>query len=298
MEDTNTEMAMGTIVSNKYKLIEEIGSGSFGFVYKAIVMKNSDLVAIKFEDYNAKSKLLKNEAQIYRYLEGGVGIPIIKWFGVHEYSTITYRFMVFDLLGKSLYDLKHEYKQFTEEQVQKCGIGVIDIIQHVHNKGYLHRDIKSENFLFGIGSKAQKLYIIDFGLSKRFLDDNNNHIPTKQHKKFTGTIRYLSTNVHNGNEPSRRDDLISIGYMLMFLLKGILPWQKVTNNSKDDRIKDIFRIKNYYKQHNLAGEYPAFLVDFMNYVYNLKYDDVPNYNMISRIFNNTNTNSINDVIGK
>jgi len=298
MEDVNTEMAMGTIISNKYKLIEEIGSGSFGFVYKAIVMKNSDLVAIKFEDYNAKSKLLKNEAQIYRYLEGGIGIPTIKWFGVHEYSTITYRFMVFDLLGKSLYDLKHEYKQFTEEQVQKCGIGVIDIIQHVHNKGYLHRDIKPENFLFGIGSKAKKLYIIDFGLSKRFLDDNNNHIPMKQHKKFTGTIRYLSTNIHNGNEPSRRDDLISIGYMLMFLLKGILPWQKITNSSKDDRIKDIFRIKNYYKQHNLAGEYPTFLVDFMNYAYNLKYDDVPNYNMISRIFNNTNANSIDDVIGK
>jgi len=298
MNETNTEMAMGTIVSNKYKLIEEIGSGSFGFVYKAIVMKNTELVAIKFENYNAKSKLLKNEAQIYRYLDGGIGIPSIKWFGVHEYNTITYRYMVFDLLGKSLYDLKHEYKQFTEEQVKKCGIGVIEIIQFVHNKGYLHRDIKPENFLFGLGSNIKKLYIIDFGLSKRFLDDNNNHIPMKYHKKFTGTIRYLSTNIHSGNEPSRRDDLISVGYMLMFLLKGILPWQKMQTSSKEDKIKNIFKIKNYYKQHNLAGEYPTFLVDFMNYSYNLKYDDVPNYNLISKIFNNKKVNKIDDVIGK
>ena len=146
--------------------------------------------------------------------------------------------------------------------------------------------------------KNNRLYIIDFGLSKRFLDDNNNHIPMKQHKNFTGTIRYLSTNVHSGNEPSRRDDLISIGYMLMFLLKGVLPWQKITAISKDDKIKNIFRIKNYYKQHNLSGEYPVFLVDFMNYVYNLKYDDVPNYNMISRFFSNKNANNIDDTIGK
>ena len=292
MEEISDEMIMGTTISNKYKLIEQIGKGSFGFVFKALTIRISNLVAIKFEDYNAKSTLLKNEAQIYRYLEGGIGIPSIKWFGVYEHTTpITYRYMVFDLLGKSLYDLKHQYKSLTLDQTLKCGQDVLEIINFVHSKGYLHRDIKPENFLFGLGSNSKKLHIIDFGLSKRFLDDNNNHIINKKHKKITGTIRYLSTNVHSGHEPSRRDDLISIGYMLMFLLKGVLPWQKLTNMSKDEKIKNIFKIKNYYKQNNLCNDYPGCLVDYMNYVYNLKYDDVPNYNYINNLFNNKNTNT-------
>ena len=291
MEENDNNMAMGTVVANKYKLIEEIGKGSFGFVFKALTIRNTNLVAIKFEDYNAKSALLKNEAQIYRYLEGGLGIPCIKWFGVHGEANLTYRYMVFDLLGKSLYDLKHQYKCLTFEQTMKCATDVLKIIQFVHNKGYIHRDIKPENFLFGLGSESSKLYIIDFGLSKRFLDDNNNHIVQKQHKKITGTIRYLSTNVHSGIEPSRRDDLISIGYMLMFLLKGVLPWQKLTQMSKDEKIKSIFKIKNYYKQNNLCNDYPSCLVDYMNYAYNLKYDDVPNYNYILTLFNIKNANN-------
>ena len=110
----------------------------------------------------------------------------------------------------------------------------------------------------------------------------------KHHKKFTGTIRYLSTNVHEGNEPSRRDDLISVGYMLMFLLKGSLPWQKLNNISKEDKIKQIYKIKNYYKHNNLCNDYPVFLIDYMNYVYNLKYDDIPNYNHIIELFENNN----------
>ena len=281
-------MEMGTVIANKYKLIEKIGNGSFGFVFKAITIKNGSLVAIKFENYDAKSKLLKYEAQIYRYLEGGVGIPYIKWFGVYESESFTFRFMVFDLLGNSLYDLKHQYKLFTIEQTQKCGYDVIRIIKYIHSMGYLHRDVKPENFLFGIGNESKKMYAIDFGLSKRFLDDNNTHIPMKHHKKFTGTIRYLSTNVHEGNEPSRRDDLISVGYMLMFLLKGSLPWQKLNNISKEDKIKQIYKIKNYYKHNNLCNDYPVFLIDYMNYVYNLKYDDIPNYNHIIELFENNN----------
>ena len=284
MEDSVEKMAMGTVIANKYKLIEQIGNGSFGFVFKVITIKNGSLVAIKFEDYDAKSKLLKHEAQIYRYLEGGVGIPYIKWFGIHDNIPVTYRFMVFDLLGNSLYDLKHQYKLFTIEQTQKCGNDVIKIIKYIHGMGYLHRDVKPENFLFGMGDNSKKMYAIDFGLSKRFLDDTNTHIPMKQHKKFTGTIRYLSTNVHAGCEPSRRDDLVSVGYMLMFLLKGSLPWQKINNISKEDKIKQIYKIKNYYKQNNLCNEYPIFLINYMNYVYNLKYDDVPNYNYIIDLF--------------
>jgi len=280
-------MEMGTVIANKYKLIEKIGNGSFGFVFKAITIKNGSLVAIKFENYHAKSKLLKHEAQIYRYLEGGIGIPYIKWFGVHESASYTFRFMVFDLLGNSLYDLKHHYKIFTLEQAQKCGYDVIKIVEYIHSMGYLHRDIKPENFLFGIGDYSKKMHAIDFGLSKRFLDDNHTHIPMKHHNKFTGTIRYLSTNVHEGNEPSRRDDLISIGYMLMFLLKGSLPWQKIKNVSKEDKIKQIYKLKNYYKQNNLCNDYPVFLIDYMNYVYNLKYDDVPNYNHIIGLFENS-----------
>mmetsp|Transcript_36291 Transcript_36291/g.26922 ORF Transcript_36291/g.26922 Transcript_36291/m.26922 type:complete len:128 (+) Transcript_36291:346-729(+) len=121
---------------------------------------------------------------------------------------------------------------------------MIGRVDSVHKKNYIHRDIKPENFLMGLGRESHTCYIIDFGLSKKFKDPKTNqHIPYRENKNLTGTARYASTNTHLGIEQSRRDDMESIGYILVYFLKGQLPWQSLNSNTKQERYAKICEMK-------------------------------------------------------
>ena len=121
---------------------------------------------------------------------------------------------------------------------------ILQRIEFLHTNHFLHRDIKPDNFLMGLSSKkaAHIVYIIDFGLSKRYREPKTGeHIPYRDNKELTGTARYASVNTHLGVEQSRRDDCESIGYILLYFLKGSLPWQGLQGRTKEEkynRIKD------------------------------------------------------------
>lgn len=284
--EVQNEFEMGTEINKKYKLLKKIGEGSFGFVFKAINMQRGNLIAIKFEHYHAKSKLLKKEAQIYKYLEGGPGIPNIKWFGIYEGKDLesSYRYMAFDLLGHSLKDTMEMFPQhiLSPEMVCIYAKEICKIIHFIHSKGYVHRDIKPENFLKGM-SEPSSMNIIDFGLSKRYLDDDNNHIKSKLHNQITGTIRYISLHIHEGFTPSRRDDLISMGYMFMYLLHGNLPWQKLSPHlSNKEKIDAIYEMKLKMRSDKIIANH--LLEKYMKYVYSLEYTETPNYTYLISLF--------------
>uniref|UniRef100_A0AC11CCE0 Uncharacterized protein n=2 Tax=Ovis aries TaxID=9940 RepID=A0AC11CCE0_SHEEP len=163
------------LVGGRYKLVREIGCGSFGHVYLAIDLTNHEEVAVKLEPQNVKHPQLLHERERYNILQGGVGIPQIRWYG----QEMDYNVLVMDLLGPSLEDLFNFCsRRFTMKTVLMLADQMISRIEYVHRQNLIHRDIKPDNFLIGTGQQWKKLFLIDFGLAKRYRDKKTGqHIP-------------------------------------------------------------------------------------------------------------------------
>merc|ERR1719247_3600184 len=146
--------------------------------------------------------------------------------------------MVMELLGPSLWATFKSLKgRFTSKTTVLVAEQVLRRIEYLHSKGIVHRDIKPENFMFGAKNKQHHIYAIDFGLSKRYWDKS--HINMRQKLSLTGTARYASINAHKGVEQSRRDDLEAIGHMLLYFLRGSVPWSGLDAKTKQDKYRKI-----------------------------------------------------------
>jgi len=186
------------VVGGKYRLVRKIGSGSFGDIYLSINITNGEEVAVKLESQKCRHPQLLYESKLYKILQGGLGIPHIRWFGQEK----NYNVMVIDLLGPSMEDLFNFCsRRFTMKTVLMLADQMISRVEYVHNKNFIHRDIKPDNFLMGIGRHCNKLFIIDFGLAKKYRDNRTRqHIAYREDKNLTGTARYASINAHIGIE--------------------------------------------------------------------------------------------------
>lgn len=269
-------------VGKKYRIGRKIGSGSFGDIYLGTNIISGEEVAIKLENVKAKHPQLEYEAKVYKALSGGVGIPFVRWYG----TECDYNAMVIDLLGPSLEDLfNYCNRKFTYKTVLLLADQLICRIEYIHARCFIHRDIKPDNFLMGIGRRGSQVNVIDFGLAKKYRDPRTHlHIPYRENKNLTGTARYASVNTHLGIEQSRRDDLESLGYVLIYFCRGSLPWQGLkaaTKRQKYDRIMEKkMTIPNDVLTKGLPGEF----LEYMNYVKNLRFDDKPDYGYLRKLF--------------
>ena len=270
------------VVGGKYRLIRKIGSGTFGTVYLGVKMTDGEEVAVKMESAFTKHPQLNYESKVYKILQGGLGIPNTKWFGIEK----NYNVLVMDLLGPSLEDMFNFCsRRFSLKTVLMLADEMLGRIQFVHNKDFLHRDIKADNFLLGSGNDCDKLYIIDFGLAKKYRDKRTKtHIPYRTDKALTGTARYASVNAHSGQEMSRRDDLESIGYVLMYFLRGSLPWQGLTAATKTEKYDKIFEKKMQIPIETLCKGYPSEFTMYLKYCRALKFDQEPDYLYLRQLF--------------
>ncbi|KAL2479797.1 casein kinase I-like 3 [Abeliophyllum distichum] len=273
---------MERIVGGKFKLGRKIGSGSFGEIFIATHIDTFEIVAVKIENNKTKHPQLLYEAKLYNIIQGGSGIPGIKWSGVDGDDNV----LVLDLLGPSLEDLfVYCGRKFSLKTVLMLADQMITRIEFVHSKGFLHRDIKPDNFLMGLGRKANQVYIIDFGLAKRYRDSTTNrHIPYRENKNLTGTARYASCNTHLGIEQSRRDDLESLGYVLLYFLRGSLPWQGLKAATKKQKYDKICEKKLSTPIEVLCKSHPVEFASYFHYCHSLTFDQRPDYGFLKRLF--------------
>ncbi|CAO2197903.1 unnamed protein product [Urochloa humidicola] len=269
-------------VGNKFRLGRKIGSGSFGEIYLGTNIQTNEEVAIKLENVKTKHPQLLYESKIYRILQGGTGIPNVRWFGVEG----DYNVLVMDLLGPSLEDLFNFCsRKLSLKTVLMLADQMINRVEFVHGKSFLHRDIKPDNFLMGLGRRANQVYIIDFGLAKKYRDTSTHqHIPYRENKNLTGTARYASVNTHLGIEQSRRDDLESLGYVLMYFLRGSLPWQGLKAGTKKQKYEKISEKKVATSIEALCRGYPTEFASYFHYCRSLRFDDKPDYSYLKRLF--------------
>jgi len=268
---------MSIIISNKYEILEKIGEGTFGKVFKGKNIRSGENIAIKIQHKDIEN-VLKHEAKIYKHLKNISTIPTIRNYG----TEFGFNYLILDILGSSLSDIKINQYECTKYMIQS-----INIIEKVHDAGIIHRDIKPDNFLLD-KIDGNNIKLIDFGLSKYYLTGDKNHIEERTGRKLIGTAKYSSLNIHNGIEPSRRDDIESLCYTFIQLYGRELPWNKIIDENKNTEIKEHYNDIKNIKQESLDWLYdiPGEFLIILLYCRKLKFNERPNYEYIRKLLEN------------
>ena len=279
----NTDPILNKRYFSKYKAIKKLGEGSFGKVYKAEY--NGEYYALKFEINTEGQNLLESEATIMSYLKGP-NIPLIKSFGFYG----KYNILVMQLLGSSLEDIFNKRGKFSIKTTAMLGYQMINVLQFIHDRHIIHRDIKPDNYVMGINDMNAVLYLLDFGLAKKYRSSKTLvQYPYVKKQKLTGTARYASIHALEEMEQSRRDDLESTGYVLMYFLRGYLPWQGLKTKTKDNKYQKILEKKKSTSSEELCKNFPIEFKQYIDYTKKLGYTENPNYDKLRKKFINVLT---------
>ncbi|KAL7174650.1 hypothetical protein ACSBR2_033818 [Camellia fascicularis] len=278
-----------------YKIERKLGKGGFGQVFVgrrlSVISGGNDRttgpgateVALKFEHRNSKGCNYgpPYEWQVYNILGGSHGVPRVHYKGKQG----DYYVMVMDMLGPSLWDVWNSSGQSMSSEMVACiAVESLSILEKMHTRGYVHGDVKPENFLLGRPSSPQekKLFLVDLGLATKWRDSSNKHVDYDQRPDmFRGTVRYASAHAHLGRTASRRDDLESLAYTLIFLHRGRLPWQGYQGDNKSFL---VCKKKMATSPEMMCCFCPAPLKQFLEIVINMKFDEEPNYSKLISLF--------------
>ena len=290
-------------ILENFKIIEKLGQGSFGSIYYAYLRKVNNKsknfphhYAIKIEMFDPNNSIslsnrtLSREAKFLYTLKDTPGFPRIFYCSTFQDRTI----LIMDKLGENLETVFNRCQRvFTLQTVILIAEKALARLETLSQKGIVHRDLKPDNFMLGsFANKDREIYLIDFGLSKKFLNDKNEHIEFQNGVGLVGTPRYTSVNSHLGHQQSRRDDLESFGYILIYLMKGKLPWMNINyqKKSKDQMITSqfknnmILKIKQETVLEELCSNLPIEFLEYFKYVRGLKFTEAPDYQFLIKKF--------------
>jgi casein kinase 1 len=273
-------------ICGKYSIRKKLATGDSSEVFLIKSPTGEDL-ALKCEYHPCRNPQLYYEGRILSILQGGLGMPSLIWSGEENNKFL----LILELLGSSLSDLFLLLNnKFCLKTVLMLADQILSRVEFLHQKSYVHRDLNPSNLLIGLNKRSSLLYLIDFGLAKRFRHPKTHeHIQMTQGKKVNGNLGFASINVHNGIEYSRRDDIISVAFILAFFIKGDLPWLNLADprqgkRSRKERIAGVKEKKISVSVDELLNHHPAEFKHFLNYAVSLKFDEEPDYSYLRRMF--------------
>ena len=270
------------IIFKKYKPIKLIGKGAFSNIFSTIRLEDKSVFAMKVEKKSTLRKMLEIEAY-HLYILQGFGIPKLITFGYNK----NYEILIETLLGKSLYEIFIKTKKPCD-LINACLIAIqlIERLEFIHSKNLIYRDVKPENFMTGI-KDPNVLYITDFGLCKKYRSSKTGkHIQQRDTKKFSGTLKYSSADIVKGKEASRKDDLISLGYAIIYLYKRDLPWNSNFHSLNKKTYLELVKSKESNHNGEIFKNIPEEIENFVKYAQNLKFEEDPDYNYMKGLFRN------------
>ncbi|XP_067130827.1 uncharacterized protein, partial [Centruroides vittatus] len=272
--------------SNVIEIKRKIGCGSFGQVFEASHRITGERCSHKSGGYQQMDNCtMQHNCKMKRkstmHIKETDGFPKLICYG----SDRNYNFLITDLLGPSLKEL-FEYcgRQFTLKTTLMLAVDMLNRIEYLHSKDYIHRDIKPANFLMGWERKTKTVYMIDFGLAKKYIDPHTKrHILCEDTEGLTGTAKYASINTHEGIEQSRRDDLESLGYVIIYFLTGSLPWERVKKPTKQQKYEEMAHLKKVCSIEELCKNHPKQIATFIKYCRGLSFEDKPDYQYLKEL---------------
>lgn len=268
---------MDTIIHGRYNIISIIGKGKFGVVLKACDNITGEPVAIKRESISSQILSIKHETKIMTHLFQNRfrKLPFVYWYG----SQNAFQYLVMTYYDCSLDEYVKSNKFNSDFILEKLFSQCICILENIHKLYVLHRDIKPDNFMI----KDGEIYLIDYGLATFWIDGNGKHITNLKQDTIIGTPKYVSYYNYIGNTISRRDDLISLGYMIMYFIYSYLPWQGKIYHFN---IKSWKNISEFLENETPVNENaPSIkMLNYMKYCYSLEFDETPNYNLLHTLF--------------
>lgn len=276
-----------SLLCNRFKVGKRVGCGTYGEVYSGLDLTTQQACALKLEALTAVSPQLKGEAKALGALRSVHGVPTLYWSG----SDSSYNVISMELLGPSFDQLLERCKgKFSLKTGLLVGDQMIQRLESIHQLNYIHRDIKPDNFTLGLHRAEKLIYLIDFGLAKRYRHPiTKQHIPYRENSSLglVGTLRYASVNAHLGMELSRRDDLEALFYMLIYFVRGSLPWQGALRLSKDEKYSRVLELKQTISYHQLCKDLPACFSTALRYIRGLQFDSAPNYDYLLTLLRDT-----------
>lgn len=273
MEDQHDLLRIGEYVKSRWKVVKKIGGGGFGEIYQGHDTATQEMIALKLESANTSKQVLKMEVAVLKKLQGNYNVCQFIACGRND----RFNYVVMSLVGQNLAELRRSQSRgaFSIGTMLRLGIQIINGIEAIHDCGFLHRDVKPSNFAMGNTKNTNKtVFMIDFGLSRQYVNNEGNVRAPRAVAGFRGTVRYASITAHENKEMARRDDLWSVFYMLVEFAQGSLPWRKLKDK------EEVGKFKKSYDHKLLLKHLPSEFKEFLAHIQGLHYADRPNYDLL------------------